>query len=381
MHRHLLAISTVLFAVVLSFGNFNRDESTTIIRPNNPHWFFSPYNWRPGMSAITNTPGAYFKVRFSGTSCSLVVDVSSLSGQSAGDYPAIAYSVDGGVWTRYQLTSSDEILSLASGLADTNHDLIVVLVGAYYTVDRWTTPVMALTVTGLMLDGGKSLSSPTTYSGRCIVYGDSNGEGYEALTHGVSVANQDAGQAYPLLIGRAFECEVGVVAFAAQGYTATGGGNVPDLEDAWDFYYSGQSRLDTGLFSPEPDYIFCMMGQNDSSGVQTAVENLIAAWRTAAPSAAIVLCSPSNLNQASAIEAGVTAAADDNTYWVTTGQDFLGSWSSGTSKQWTNANHLSVRGHARYAAALIRAIEQELQPTVAEVAAAVWSYAERTLTP
>lgn len=328
---------------------------------NTTNWFFSPYNWykSSGTYAITNTPGAYCKIEFSGTSLALKVDVSALSGAgvSASNYPTIAYSVDGAALTRYQLLSSDTSLTLATGLAAGTHTLELILVGSWWSTDRWTTPVMALKITGLALDNDASLSSPTTYTGRMVIYGDSVAEGYEALTHGVSVANQDAGQANGLLIARAFQCEVGVIGFAGQGFTTTGGGNVPDLEDSWDEYYNAQSRLSGGAFSPAPDYVISTMGQNDSSGVQTAVQNLITAWRTAAPSAKIVFCSPADLANASAISAGVTASGDANAFYVTTGEDLIGSWSSGASLRWSNANHLSVRGHARYAAIIAKEIQ------------------------
>jgi hypothetical protein len=318
--------------------------------------FFSPYNWLLSGSsyAQTNNTGAYLKTKFTGTSCKLNVSIPATS------TPSILYSIDGGAWTRADMTSATTQVTLATGLADTTHTLTVIVVFLYHGIDRWSTPTSRLRVTGVVLDGGEDVAAPDLFSGRMLVYADSNGEGFEALGVGTTQANSDASQAFPILLGWAFGCEVGVVAYASQGYAAATGApaGVPDLEDAWDFYYDGSSRLSGGLLSPEPDYIFCTMGQNDGSGVQAAVEALISAWRAAAPDAKLVFVAPANLNQASAITAGVTASADANAFYVTTGEDFLADESGANA--YGNANHLNVRGHALYAATVARLAQEEM---------------------
>lgn len=341
--------------------------ASTTIPVTDTNWFFSPYNWLKSGStyAQTNTPGAYFKTKFAGTSCTVDVDVSPLTAASVSpaDYPAISYSVDGGAYTRVQLTSATTTVSVATGLADENHTITLIFVGADWdTYDRWNVPTMVLRVTGLTLDTGKALSAPTLYAGRAIVYGDSNGEGYEALAGGVSVANQDASKAWPLLSGWSMLCEVGVVSFAGQGYTvAVSGANVPALTSSWDLYSSGQSRLSAGLLSPAPDYILCGMGQNDSGAsdgaVSTAVASLISSWRTAAPSAKIAIVLPANLTKESAIRTGVTNAADGNTVVVDIGYDFFTE-----NANYHNNSHLSVIGHRIYAAFISSVVYPVLIP-------------------
>lgn len=356
----------------VSGGNTSGPVTVSVTDTN---LFFSPYNWYKSGStyAQTNNPGAYFKTKFTGTSVKLNVDVSPLSGAgtSAGNYPAIQYSIDGGAFTRRQLLSSDTQITLASSLSAGTHTLEVHVVAAWWQADRWNTPVSVVRVTGLELDQSASTVAPDLFSGRMIIYGDSNSEGYESLAVGVSVANQDANQAFPVIMGRAFSCEYGVVGFAGQGYTAGGGGNVPNLQNAWDDYYSGQSRLSGGLFSPAPDYIVSAHGQNDGSP-RTAVAALIPAWRAAAPNAKILICIPANQNCLSTITQGVADADDENTHIINFGENLL-------RGSYVHSNHLNVRGHALFAATLARQAENALWPTTSELAEAVWTYNNRTL--
>jgi len=319
---------------------------------NNSSLFLSPYNWRLSGStyAETNNPGAYFKTKFSGASCTLLLNTTNQSSLSAGNYPAVAWQINGGAWQRSQLTSGQTTLSLATGLGSGPHTLDFVVCGAWWQSDRWSTPVSAVRITGLRLATGATLSASTLQTGRMILFADSNGEGYEALSSGVSVANQDANQAFPLVLGRALACEVGVIAFAGQGYNATGGGSVPDLEDAWDFYMSGQSRLSGGLLSPSPDYIVSTHGQNDSSATQAGAEACITQWLAAAPAAKIMLVSPMNLTQASAISAAVTAAASSRVKYTSPGD-------MSACSNYINSTHLSLRGHHVYASLIAGAIK------------------------
>lgn len=334
----------------------SKTAPTNIIPINDVDVFFSPYNWYKSGStyAQTTNPGAYIKIAFTGTSIEPIVDVSPLTAASttAADYPRFLYSVDGGAWTSRLLTSSDSTLTLAgcTGLADTSHTFELVFVACGWTSeDRWTVPSMALRITGFQLDIGKDVTPPTTYSGRMIVYGDSHGEGHEALAATVNVTNQDASQAFPYILGRGCECEVGVVAFAGQGYaTVVGSGhNLVDLEASYGSYYAGQSRLSAGLFSPAPDYIIINEGTNDSGTadgtVTTSVTNTINALRAAAPSAPIFICIPPALIKETAIRSGVTGAGDGNTFVI----DHNTSFDSG---RYYNGSHMSVRAHALYAA-------------------------------
>lgn len=331
------------------------DGPAVTIAIDNAALFFSPYNWTKSGStyAQTNTPGAYLKTQFTGTSCKLLVDVAPLSGVSAGNYPAIEYKVDGGSWTRTQLTSSTTNVQVATGLSAGTHTLDVRYVAvAWNSNDRWTTPVMVLRITGLEIDAAAAVSSPTLASGRIMFFGDSHGEGHEVTSSGVSVANQNARLAYPNLVAASLSAEFGVAAFAGQGYTAAvATANVPDCEDAWDFYSNGVSRLSGGAFiGGEPDSIIICHGDNDSSNPQTACQATITAILAATTTAKIYVCSAPNLQQASAVSAAVTAIGNARVKYVDTLVDL-----SGVGGKW-NGGHLSQSGQVDYAAAIVAGI-------------------------
>lgn len=340
-------------STVVSSAQFTTNAADVTIAVNDAGLFFSPYNWVVSGSsyAQTSSTGAYLKTKFTGTKCILNCTIPSTA------TGAILYSIDSGVWQRASFSSSDTAFTLATGLSAGTHTLEFVVAALNHGIDRWSTPTSRFRITSLTLSGGSSVSSPTIYSGRMLVYGDSNGEGFETLGAGTSTTNTDASQAFPYLLGRALQCEVGAVSYASQGYaTATGSpANVPSLANAWDLYYAATSRLSGGLFSPAPDYILCMHGQNDGSDVTSTVTSLIGSWRTAAGSSCkLVFCTPANLAHASQISAGVTAAADSKAYYVTTGENLF------TGAQWSEFDgqvHLSAKGHTRYSVALSRAIQ------------------------
>lgn len=330
---------------------------------NDANWFFSPYNTLKSGStyAQTTNPAHYQKLVFGGTSFNYLVNVASLvaAGVGANNYPTILYSVDSEAFTRYQIQSTDSTLTLASGRADINHTLDIILAGMFWNSnDLWNTPDLCFKVTGCTLDAGRSLSSPTLFADRMVIFTDSFGGGWELLGAGVTVANEDASQAFPLQLARAFRCEVGVVDYAGQGYiTAVGTANVPALSTAWDHYMNGISRLVAGFFNPLPKYIVCTMGTNDGSNPQATVAALIAAWRIAAPLATIFIVIPPGQANLAGITAGVTAAADANTFLIDPQENML-------VGQNTNGTHFNFRGSAKWTATVIRLMQAALGGTV-----------------
>lgn len=338
------------------------------------NWFFSPYNWvKNGSNYVqTNTPGAYFKVRFSGTSLKMNVDVSALTLASVASslYPTISYSIDGGSWTRYQLAPTDIQISLATSLAAATHSIELYFVGGNWTTDRWTTPTMALRISGLVIDSGAATLAPNLRPGRAIIYGDSHLEGYELLAVTTTVSNSDAQQSWGSLLGRALGCEYGIVGFAGQGYAQGGGGNVPALASAWNSYWNGQTRLSSGLFSPAPDYIISGHGTNDLIIPSSTVISLISSWRAAGgANAKILICNPPGQTGNTAVSVGVTAASDPKAYWIDQGEDLT---SANVGGSYRNGNvHLSLRGHVRYGSTLAVGIVTAISgtPTVNPVPA------------
>jgi hypothetical protein len=344
--------SAVASAIGKSTGSLGQAASLTATNV-----FYSPYNWysdgggslqsnniKAGSTyAITNTPGAYLKTKFSGTSFSIDVDVSALTGASvlAANYPAIEYSVDGGAWTRTQLASSSTTISIATGLSQGIHTVEIIFVGVMWsTNDRWTTPVMALKITGISVDSGKLLYSPTIKPKRAMFFGDSHSEGYEAGGVGTTVANQNARLAWPRLLADYLDAEYGVAGFAGQGYTVGGGGSVPNCQSAWNLYSSGKSRLTSGDFTPTADYIISGHGTNDSddSTLSTAVQATAEAWAAVNELTAVFILLPPSNGKRTRILAASSAAGvigvDTNTDYMTGGN--------------VNGSHLSSAGHIAY---------------------------------
>lgn len=320
-----------------------------VIAVNDAGLFWSPYTWRISGSSFaeSNNTGAYLRTVFTGTSVTLSVDVSNLTGASttALKYPAIKYRVDGGSWSRTQLSSSSTDVSLATGLSDSSHNLEVVIAGLAFDIDRFTTPVSALKITGLKLDNGKAVSLPTLRTNRVLVFGDSNTEGLEILAAGTTVANTDSVQAWPYLIARPLDAEVGVVAFASQGYiSGLVGANTGSFSANWDLYSTGNSRLVSGLLSPAPDTIIINHGDNDpdTDSTTTGIIAVLGELRTAAPLAKIVVCVPVNLELESRIRSAVTSVGDANTVVCDPSEIIL-------QNDYANSAHMNTLGHAIYA--------------------------------
>ncbi len=350
-------------------------SSVTIASVNDPNWFFSPYNWysdgagslaannirASSTLAWSNNPGAYFKTVFSGTSCSLLVDVSGFVANSvaAGDYPAIKYSVDGGGFTRYLLLNTDTQVTLATGLSAGPHTLVVYFVAIGVSTDRWVTPVAIFSVSGLRLDSGAVLTAPTLLPRNIIIYGDSITEGEEVLAAGFLPINQDAQDAYSAALSAVCRNgEYGNIGFSGTGYTAGGNGGAPVLTAGWNLYATGKSRLVSTILSPAPDIILCDDGINDgATDITTTVTAMIGSWRTAAPLAHIVIMVPWSGNHATQIAAGVTAASDANAFAINTGN---------TSYN-PSGSHLSVLGQSQY--------EGDLCPLVTAVTATAYTVA------
>ncbi len=332
--------------------------------------YFSPWNWKANGSLYneSNNTAAYLKTKFTGTSCAMLVDVSQFvaAGVQAGiwsdtNYPIVAWQVDGGSWTRVQLTPTTTTVNLGQNYASGTHDLFVILdavclsTSSPSAVDRWTTPVNTLRVKALLLDVGEATAAPTVHTKKLLVHGDSFGEGAQIAT-GVSTlayANQ-ARLAYPKLIADHYGYEFGTVCFASSGYQTTGLGGVPVMTSSWNLFWSGANRLNSGSYSPAPDYILCAAGFNDTdnAGLQSAVAAMIGNWRGAAPSAKIFIVNPPDNSRGTHISGGVTDSGDASTWYISTGSDILAANPSGS--------HLNATGQAAWAAVIETGMDAHL---------------------
>jgi hypothetical protein len=239
----------------------------------------SPANWYRNGSTFVRAinGGASVRLGFTGTSIGIAVDVSSLSGYSAALYPYIGWSIDGGSISRHQLLSSDTIISVATGLADTAHAITIwvsSLDGGFGTI-RWDGS-SSVTITGVVVDTGKTISAPVDPNGGVVIFfGDSISE--------YAIENPPGGQAGAFSMKAwtaavaeqlgALDCRC---AFSGQGWDV-GIEGVPQFIDAWPDIMSGVSRST----SPAPRYIFIAHGQNgsaDAGDVTATLEGMRSAY-------------------------------------------------------------------------------------------------------
>lgn len=351
------------------------------IAVNDANLLYSPGNWKVSGSsfAVSANPRASVRGGFTGTSLKMTIDISDLDGAtpSASDYPVIMYSIDRAAPTVYQIQSGDTQLTLASGLAGGTHGFEVILKAlrdfspAY---DRWTTPANALKITTFELDGGEaSAALPANIAARtykALFFGDSITQGTLNVSNTQAPAGQDATQTWVDAVAAALDAEPGVIAFGSQGYNTGGssGTNVPQFTDAWDFYYSGQSRLSVGLFAEMPDYVFVNHGTNGGvTGVQTQISDMRAALGgiTGPSDPKLFIMVPfGGYNRSgitSAFNAYQTATPDDNTYLIDLGSAAQVDLDGGSGRVFSvDGVHPNIKRDAQLASMVVGAVQDAI---------------------
>ncbi|HUZ75817.1 MAG TPA: hypothetical protein VMU87_22750 [Stellaceae bacterium] len=197
-------------------------DTTSTIAVNDANWFWSPYTWyvNGSTSALSQDWGAYFKIGFTGTQVQATFDVSALTGAStaSADYPYVRWSIDNGVYHTYQLTAATTTYTLASGLAAGTHQLWLAYYGATFNGDFWTTPVKAVKIDGLVVDGGSASAAPSLRPKRCLFYGDSITQGHYSPGPGATPF-ADGTLAYSAFTASGLGCEYGNIGYGSTGYT------------------------------------------------------------------------------------------------------------------------------------------------------------------
>lgn len=345
------------------------NTAAAVIAVTDSNWAFSPYNWRiSGGQAISINPGAYFKAKPSGTAASLGVSVTSISGAgtAAKKYPRIRWSVDGGAWSTSQLASGNTSVTLFTGLADTTHTVLFYFLASDAYSSRWDA-TMALNITGVTLDAGKSLSAPTQRTGRLIAYGDSITEGAWVLGGPSDLTEysnyEDSSASWLRWVAEALDCEYGSCAFGGQAWDSTWNSDVPSLPNAYNYYYGSNSRLSGGLLSPAPDYVLVNMGTNGGLASGTTLQTWLGNIRTAAGSSArIVVIVPFGQTGVTNITSGFnsyqSATPDSKCKLVNLGTiDGIGPSSGTATYRATDSAHPDAQGDALLGAMVVKAIE------------------------
>ncbi len=335
--------------------------SPVVISVNNPSLYWSRDNvYVNGSSyALMINPGSYLKTNFSGTSAIINIDVSALvsAAVTTVNYPIVAYQIDGGSLTNVQLTPTTNAINIEH-LSSGAHTLRFVYVSTYDNTDIWNTPVAAVKVTGIMIDNGANISTPTVLPKLLRVDGDSITEGLRVIDITDKPSGNSAVLAFPHLLASLLNSEVTQIGYGSQGWIHAGQANIPSYVNAADYYYNGASRLTDGVLPNPPDYWLIVHGQNDGlSDVSASIETRMEQARIEAGSATqIFIVVPFAGADRVNITAGYTAytvahPSDHNVHLIDLG-----------SISYTAADgvHPDAAGHVVIANALYAAINSDL---------------------
>eukprot|EP00041_Stephanoeca_diplocostata_P019494 m.421516 g.421516 ORF g.421516 m.421516 type:complete len:159 (-) comp21318_c2_seq1:266-742(-) len=149
----------VIFAVVLCAQAGSAIDGR-IIEMNDSSILYSPYNWVVSPSgAKTINPGAYFRVVFTGQSCTLLTDTTA----SVGPFSQFWTRIDGGPLEQHVLAPGNPAFTAALGppfSASNSHLLEVIVKSTTETQSRWAPQSTAVIFTGVRLDAGATVSAP-----------------------------------------------------------------------------------------------------------------------------------------------------------------------------------------------------------------------------
>jgi hypothetical protein len=283
------------------------------------HLVLAPYVWKctgqgAGARAEAAMPGAYLKMALQGsTSIGLRIDGVANRGCPAASMPVVEYSIDEGSCKIVPLTKTGEVytLPLAKGLdAAAPHPVEFYFRAADLGQNRWRSSIDHLCLAGVVLDAGGSLQSCPKRSKRAIGFGDSITEGvgvdgYFTSWQVLGVNNAKATW-FPIACA-ALDCEYGQLGSGGQGM-ANKSLVMPPLEQTWDHFDPTTSRLTDGHLKPEPDYVVCAMGTNDSQrDITEPYTRWLLAVRKACPTSRLFCVVPPLGYHAGEIKAAVAA--------------------------------------------------------------------------
>lgn len=297
----------------------------TVIPCSDPNLVLSPYTWKALDTRIeAGMPGAYVKAVVKGASrIGMVIDGTDNTVRDGETMPTVAFSVDDGPIVVQELARVKEVytLSLAEGLdVEVAHRVEFYFRAANLGQNRWMTSESHLRLGGIEMDEGGLLLPCPKRAKTAIAFGDS-------ITEGVGVdskfivwtelsPNNALGTWFPILCS-ALDCEYGQFGSGGQGMVREGM-QMPPLPVTWDRYDPQTSRLTGGLLLPEPDYVFCAMGQNDlpEISVTEAYTEWLAAVRKACPHSRIFCIVPLSQVHRDEIAAAVEMTRDKKVYLI-----------------------------------------------------------------
>lgn len=263
-----------------------------VLISNTANILFSPYNWDVGTStAKTINAGAYFKILFTGTSCTLQFDVAA----ALAPYSQIMYQVDGGAVVVAPIAAS-VVISMPSATsgwsASGGHLLEVFVKSTSETISRWTASATMVSLTGINLDAAATISAPPALPLKAIYFGDSITEGVRTvnMTATNDTDRNDALLGWAYRSAKILGAECGIVGFGRQGLLTTGNGGVPVFGSTYALQYAGVARS----FAVQPDYIVINQGTNDAGDVTATMQSVLNSLLAATSTTKIIVLRPFN---------------------------------------------------------------------------------------
>lgn len=291
----------------------------TTIAMNNAAFVYSPFNWSvTSASAQTMNSGAYFRIFFTGTSASLTTDTTA--GNATSEFWA---RVDGSPWTQFDLSTGNPTLNLATGLTARQH-LLEVIVKQDYGWSWVGAANSVITITGLVLDSGATVSQPLRKTKNVLIFGDSITDGVHVHSTAGAPNGDDILADYAYALSQSIDAEIGIVGFGGTGIDSASSGN---LTSTYDYVIPGVART---FSSPAPDLVIYNEGTNDSTSATqwtTDFVGIINGIRAAAPLSKHLILVPFNQAYAATVPGVAAAAASAAVTWQAT----LGWWNSADS--------------------------------------------------
>jgi lysophospholipase L1-like esterase len=288
-----------------------------IIHPDSSAISYSPYNWNiTHTSATSINAGAYFRTKFTGASCTLNFDVSTMGTPASQLY----YRIDGvGAWTKVSVEATIVCTMPTATGGYQQHFLEVVIKSTSETLQRWSTLATAVKFTGITLDPNAYLVAVGKKLLNILFFGDSITEGVRTVNASdtYDTDRNDATQTWDYELGKYLGAEVGIVGFGAQGWNVTGSGSVPPLPSSYNLLYSGASRS----FSTQPDLVVINMGTNDGAANVVAQETTFLNTMLSTVSCKIAVLRPFHGDQSANLQTAIAACSNPSrvTYIDTNG--------------------------------------------------------------
>jgi len=266
------------------------------------------------VSTQSNSPGAYLKTSFTGSSFALLLNT---SWTPSDPYMTVVWSVDNADWQQCVLGAEAPVkdtllLQLVSKLPSAGpHTLWFHIKNAASSYDRWVVPRSVVRISAVQLDDGAQLIPyPGLFRRRMLVYYGSVGEGVKinGMTAGGDLTDNDSLRTWIQVLAQSQQAEVGAFCFGGMGYLADGslhalmnvGRDADPSSHSWSRFDQHTSRLDAeGLLQPPPDFVVSGLGNNDrgapAANITAAAHAWLGAITAATPTADVFLCTPFGL--------------------------------------------------------------------------------------